>query len=474
MESGTPGPSDDVIIQDGHVVTLNGGTYTHTGNITIHETGELIAKTGNSSKGFVFDGNEFHVFGTFTVPSPSKDLEVTGNSLFWGHPTAVISISDDWFVSDNSEVILEGICVDVFDDFYIENTSATVCGAGGISIGNNPFNNTFQLLNGATTAQICTNTNIFRGVGDNCETLVAKGIGNQEPTAIDDQIETDINISIAIDVLDMGTPDSDLDLGQTLKIISLGNDPLSSDNLSSEGGNLTINDNGTPNDSTDDFVDYQPPSGYIGTDFFTYVITDQNGAYSYAEVTIKINNPLPVNLFNFFSQESACKIELKWATASERNNDFFEIEKSTDGIRFQLIGKIDGAGSSTSFHAYNFIDDKPTEQNYYRLKQTDFDGNFTYSNIIFIASNCDKKENVGIVTLFPNPVIGRDVQLQFNARQVENSRIVISNLSGLILTDQTIPIEIGENLIAFDVSPLSSGTYFMHFGNKTMKFVKQN
>ena len=73
-------------------------------------------------------------------------------------------MSDDWIVNQQSTTIVDGICVEVDDDFHINGTSATVCGGGGISIGNSSSNNTFNLQNGATTNQVCLNTNVYRGV----------------------------------------------------------------------------------------------------------------------------------------------------------------------------------------------------------------------------------------------------------------------------------------------------------------------
>jgi len=77
---------------------------------------------------------------------------------------------------------------------------------------------------------------------------------------------------------------------------------------------------------------------------------------------------------------------LEWTTSTEVNNDYFTLEKSTDAQSFVETGIVDGAGNSYSNISYQFIDDGVTEQlNYYRLKQTDFDGQYSYSNIVALS-----------------------------------------------------------------------------------------
>ena len=135
-----PSVTDEVIIRDGHIISKSGPSYTHQGNLTIRENGELISDAGNSSNGFTFDGGTFNVFGKLTLPFPDRDLDIIGNSLFVGHPSAVIFVSDDWEVFDQAEIVINGICVEVDDDFTINGTQASVCGEGGVSIGNNANN----------------------------------------------------------------------------------------------------------------------------------------------------------------------------------------------------------------------------------------------------------------------------------------------------------------------------------------------
>src|SRR6185437_13532998 len=95
---------------------------------------------------------------------------------------------------------------------------------------------------------------------------------------------------------------------------------------------------------------------------------------------------LPIDLLNFSCQPSTKGLELTWSTASETNNKIFTIERSKDGVTFQPIATVPGAGNSTTTHNYTYTDESPFNGiNYYRLSQTDFDGQTTTYNI----TSCD-------------------------------------------------------------------------------------
>jgi hypothetical protein len=113
---------------------------------------------------------------------------------------------------------------------------------------------------------------------------------------------------------------------------------------------------------------------------------------------------LPVELVNFTASDYEEQVVLNWQTASEKINEGFEIERSSDGNRWENIGFVAGNGTTTEVHDYTFSDDEPIiGQSYYRLKQIDYDGAFEYSDVL--AVNYENGiQNVNI-TLFPNPVV---------------------------------------------------------------------
>ena len=115
-----------------------------------------------------------------------------------------------------------------------------------------------------------------------------------------------------------------------------------------------------------------------------------------------LSSPLPITLLNFDARlNKKNKVDLWWTTSSEINNDYFTVEKSRDGMNFEAIAIVDGAGNSTTYLDYAATDDHPYPGiNYYRLRQTDFDGHFSFSEIK--AVTLDGKTGFDIV-LFPNP-----------------------------------------------------------------------
>ena len=116
---------------------------------------------------------------------------------------------------------------------------------------------------------------------------------------------------------------------------------------------------------------------------------------------------LPINLLTFTGEKLGRNNELKWSTATEHNNDFFTIEKTIDGIDFEIIGYVPGAGNSNQILNYSVIDsDVKNVTNYYRLKQTDYNGQFDYSNIISIDNRSHNKESE---IIYMTNILGQEV-----------------------------------------------------------------
>ena len=110
-------------------------------------------------------------------------------------------------------------------------------------------------------------------------------------------------------------------------------------------------------------------------------------------------NPLPITLVNFDAQPKNNTVQLSWTTAAEINNDFFTIERSSDAKNWEEIITTQGAGNSNQLLTYFETDINPLEGiSYYRLKQTDFNGEFSYSNVVAINNN-----NKVDFTVYPNP-----------------------------------------------------------------------
>jgi len=181
--------------------------------------------------------------------------------------------------------------------------------------------------------------------------------------------------------------------------------------------------------------------------------TGSSGSYYFIDnIVVQPATPLPIELISFTGKNFGDNNILKWSTASETNNDYFTLEKSKDAIAFQAIANIDGAGNSTTILNYVFTDEMPFSGiNYYRLKQTDFDGGISYSKIIPITSN---SKNGNDFLIYPNPATNiLHIEL-YNSPLAEIK--IINVLGAEILSKQ-----IHDDLNTIDVSEFSNGIYFV-------------
>jgi hypothetical protein len=113
------------------------------------------------------------------------------------------------------------------------------------------------------------------------------------------------------------------------------------------------------------------------------------------------SSSVPVEMLYFTGKTTKNGNFLTWATASEENNAGFEIQKSTDGRTFEKIAFVEGNGTTVEQQQYEFLDKNTTPTAYYRLKQTDFDGKFEYSNVIILNNTTMATAEV---LVYPNPV----------------------------------------------------------------------
>ncbi len=138
---------------------------------------------------------------------------------------------------------------------------------------------------------------------------------------------------------------------------------------------------------------------------------NQSGASKKAyvdNVTIKVYHSagaLPIELIHFDATLERDNVKLVWASASETNNDFYTIERSPNGLSFEPVGTVDGAGNSNSRIDYDYLDEKPLEgTSYYRLKQTDFNGEYEYFDVIAVDYRKNGKGECEL-EVNPNPCV---------------------------------------------------------------------
>ena len=172
------------------------------------------------------------------------------------------------------------------------------------------------------------------------------------------------------------------------------------------------------------------------------------------------DNTLPIELLFFNGIYENGKSFLNWATSAEWNNSHFEIQRSPTGFDndFELIGTIASLGDSHDTQSYDFTDYHPLAGiNYYRLRQIDFDGTFSYSPIIALEA---PKTNTQPL-FFPNPTSG-NVTYQFISDLQEKVEITVLNSLGQIMSTYTYNAEIGNNQMTINLESYASGMYIIN------------
>lgn len=162
----------------------------------------------------------------------------------------------------------------------------------------------------------------------------------------------------------------------------------------------------------------------------------------------------PVELLSFEVQSNRTDATLRWQTATELNNSHFDIERSLDGINWRPIGQVDGHINSSSLKSYSYVDKligNSTSIAYYRLKQVDFDGQFSYSPERVVGFAKDD----AVVNIFPNPV--QNI-LYLKVENDIETQVEIYNIFGAIVhrSDKQI----------IDVGDLAQGTYVVRVLSK--------
>ncbi|MFT4663764.1 MAG: hypothetical protein ACI9XB_000705 [Gammaproteobacteria bacterium] len=167
-----------------------------------------------------------------------------------------------------------------------------------------------------------------------------------------------------------------------------------------------------------------------------------------------INSPLPIELLSFTALVKNEHVELNWVTASEINNDYFDIERSVDGINFTSISTINGAGNSTQNLFYSMVDLAPLNgMSYYRLKQTDYDGATSYSSLEVVEFI---KINNIIFDIYPNPFSGQTIFR--TTEKLDDAELVIYNSTGNIVKQIQ---NISGQTCVLHCEDLSRGFYFI-------------
>lgn len=202
--------------------------------------------------------------------------------------------------------------------------------------------------------------------------------------------------------------------------------------------------------------------------------------YQFAGVTAITNNvrftigtinpvqtPLPVELI-YFSAEAfdSHSVHLKWATATERNSAFFDVERSLDGKNWEKVVSVEAAGWSSQKIEYEAMDAHPYQNtSYYRLKKADLDGSITFSPNRAVGMKSNPKE----VIVFPNPTWSI---ISIQGVNIVPEEMKLFNSLGMEIGILSFCRQVSTDKVDLDMHEFESGIYFLRVKEGLLKIIK--
>lgn len=206
----------------------------------------------------------------------------------------------------------------------------------------------------------------------------------------------------------------------------------------------------------------QTSSVFAGTDPYTSTV---GGLTSFSPFSVgkKAVISLPIELLSLSANNMGKTVDLNWATASELNNDYFTIERSVDAVNFQQIKNVDGAGNSTQTLLYSAVDNDPLSGiSYYRLKQTDFDGKYSYSKVVSVY--IDNNDGFQIVNTF-NSIENGSLNVTINCGTNCFLNMELYDMTGKIVFSGDENSSGSQTNISIPTNNLSDGIYLLKIYN---------
>ncbi|WNJ19750.1 polysaccharide lyase family 8 super-sandwich domain-containing protein [Pontibacter sp. G13] len=205
---------------------------------------------------------------------------------------------------------------------------------------------------------------------------------------------------------------------------------------------------------------------YVGMAATSHVSTTLNEAV-FTNVTVgePTDNNFPVEFLglDYIYEEQNDRVKLMWRTASESNNSHFTVERSFDGVAFQAVTEVLGAGNSSTERSYEAYDNQPVDGvSYYRIKQTDYDGAFTYSNLVEVVIDASSSN---FLNVSPVPAkVGEPLVVRFMMPNTSSVSIRLVDLSGRQLF-YTEGVAQGQDITQYQISTaamnMAPGIYFL-------------
>lgn len=357
--------------QGDDAVEMTGGTFTNSGTLN------AVSGSGNNNHGILIatDASMTNT-GTINLTGDNTARQMFLDGAFTNDKGGIVDV-DERIRNNNGTLINNGL---------IKSTRAS--GAGifrvGSGTGTNTNNAFYDYADG--TAGFSNNGNTDNGI------------------ALNDPAQTTISTG------DDGDGDAcTVDLAEmSCEWFNNGNSVGTSDAT----GSLTLPENSVP------------------TDTEVLTLQEYGGAVSITITDICNSASLPVDLVYFTAEKQKNYVVSEWETATETNNDFFTVERSTDGRNFTTLAEISGAGESAEPIIYKTTDKNPhAGVNYYRLVQTDFDGTKTVYRVVSVAM-----KNTDTINVYPTLVT--DI-LTVEMQETTSGSAYVFDLTGRVLQSKT-------------------------------------
>lgn len=188
-------------------------------------------------------------------------------------------------------------------------------------------------------------------------------------------------------------------------------------------------------------------------------------AYQRPDIKFCTTSALPIELLYFNPYYDEGKIKIKWGTASEKDNDYFTIEKSIDGNKIEVIDTIKAIGNSVGLVEYRSEDTKLNSSIiYYRLRQVDLNGDFTYSDWKSVVVG----KSMYNITLHPNP-FKDEINLNFDSKGDHYKKIIVTDLTDKVIYEDEVYVINGFNNIKINLENIPKGFYILNFDKVIFK-----
>ena len=409
-----------VLVAHGNTIALAGNWVNNAGQASFSESTSTVLFNGSSMQNI--DASSGEVFYNMTLDKSAAgilnmndDVEVSNVLNFTNG--IITTNSNTLTLSDDATSAIVGANTSGSDKFIngrlIRNTNngsysfpiGTIAhGAQGFSIDVTGSGNVLGFLENNNTAPL------YNFAYCDIETTNAPNsqIGQGSPGADGflDQMTFDLSSALQWNVTNPGGGISQYDItldangsNNVSPVLAADGTPIRFTMKNGEPGNTGVAVGNIPTDFDDDGF-LACPNGYslIGmTSFSTFTINGSSGS----------NTALPVELLFFNATLNGKVVDLTWSTASELNNDYFTVERSVDGFNWENVVQVSGAGTTNQTTNYSDADTRPYNGlSYYRLKQNDLDGEFSYSDIVSVVVDTEEKQLIKVLN-----ILGQEVDL---------------------------------------------------------------